>query len=409
MIKELLVKNLISTILKAIDPYEKTLQHLKKIEKPSGKLFLIAFGKSSVKMAKAALDLFKIEKGVVVTNEEVKNLTAPNIEYIQGGHPLPNENSVKAAEKAIEILKMAGKKDLVIVMISGGGSALFESPKVSLDELKSISDSLMKAGATINELNLVRKSLSKVKGGKLPSYTSAKMLSFVMSDVVGDDLSVIASGPTYFEKINPLEVLSVLRRHNVNVSNSLKAAIMNDEQSDKREVTHVLIASNRDACLAAKSFFNSHGYNAVYIGSSIQGEAREIAKVLGGMYTDAYRRKSDFTPPVVFVSGGESTVTVKGNGMGGRNQEMALAMVPIIAGKKITFLSFGTDGIDGYSPAAGAIVDGDTFKRAKELNLDYEDFLKRNDSYTFFKNLSDLIVTGPTGTNVTDVQVAIVG
>ncbi len=403
-----LVHEVVSVILKAIDPYEKTVEHLKNVENPEGKIFLIAFGKSSLKMAQAVLDLFKIEKGVVVTNEEVEKLKVPNVEYIKGGHPLPNENSVKAAEKAIDILKSADEKDLVIVMISGGGSALFESPKVSLDELKNVSDLLMKDGATINELNLVRKALSKVKGGKLPSYTSAKMISFIMSDVVGDDLSVIASGPTYYEKIEALEVLDVLKRHGVEISETLRNAITSGEKIEKKEVEHILVASNKDACLAAKSFLEKRRYRGVYLGSSIQGEAREVAKVLGGIYTDAYFKKSDFAPPVAFVSGGESTVTVKGKGMGGRNQELTLAMLPLIAKKGITFFSFGTDGIDGHSSAAGAIVDGSSLERAKELGLDYMDFLSKNDSYSFFKTLSDLIVTGPTGTNVTDVQVAII-
>ncbi len=403
-----LIEKLISTILKAVDPYEKALEHLKKVKKPAGKVYLIAFGKSSLKMAKAALELFEVEKGVVVTNEEVENLRNSNVEYVKGGHPLPDENSVKAAEKAIKILKSANEDDLVIVMISGGGSALFESPKVSLDEMKELTDSLMKAGATINELNLVRKSLSKVKGGKLPSYTHAKMISLVMSDVVGDDLATIASGPTYPTEIEPSTVLKVLKKYGVDISKSLERAVTKVDKPTRKAVKHILIATNRDACLAVKSLLERQGYKSVYLGSSIQGEAREVAKVLGGVYTDAYARKNDFNPPVAFVSGGESTVTVKGKGMGGRNQEMSLAMVPIISGKKITFFSFGTDGVDGRSPAAGAIVDGASLQRSFQLGLNYMDYLDRNDSYNFFKTLSDLIITGPTGTNVMDVQVAVV-
>ncbi len=404
-----LVNGLISYVLKSVDPYERTLEHLKEIRRPNGKIFLVAFGKSSVKMAKAALDVFEIEKGVVVTNEEVKKSENPDVEYIKGGHPIPNESSVIGAKDAIEILQCAHDEDLILVMISGGGSALFEYPKVDLDILKNVTDSLMKKGANINELNAVRKSLSFMKGGKLPSYTRAKMISFVMSDVVGDDLAIIASGPTFSQHVDLKMSLEILEKYKVALPKMAEDTTLNEEEREQKDVEHVLIATNKDACLAAKEFLEKKGLKSVYLGSAIQGEAREVAKTLGGIYVESLRNRSDFLPPIAFVSGGETTVSVKGNGKGGRNQEMALAMAPIVAGKDITFLSFGTDGIDGHSSAAGAVVDGTTLERARRSRLDYRVFLDGNDSFNFFDKLSDTIVTGPTGTNVTDIQIAIVG
>ncbi len=405
-----LVNDLVSYVLKSVDPYDKTIEELKKIDKGTGKTYLVAFGKSSVKMAKAALDVFEIEKGVVVTNEEVKESENSRIEYIKGGHPIPNKNSVKGAKCAIEILKNARDVDLILVMISGGGSALFEYPKVELDVLKGVTDSLMKKGADINELNTVRKSLSFVKGGKLPSYTRANMISFVMSDVVGDDLATIASGPTFSQRVGQKMALEILEKYGINLSKKVRDMMLNEKkEKTRKDVKHVLVANNRDACLAAKKFLEVKGLKGVYLGSAIQGEAREVAKALGGIYVETVKRHNDFTPPIAFVSGGETTVSVKRNGKGGRNQEMSLAMTPIIAGEDITFVSFGTDGVDGHSPAAGAIVDGTTLERARKSGLDYRVFLDNNDSFSFFDKLSDAIVTGPTGTNVTDVQIAIVG
>lgn len=404
-----LVNNLISYVLKSIDPYDKTLEKLEKICKPAGKVYLVAFGKSSVKMARAAIDVFEVEKGVVVTNEDVKKIKNSKIEYIKGGHPIPNKNSVKGAKRAIEILQNARDEDLILVMISGGGSALFEYPKVKLGVLENITDLLMKKGADINELNTVRKSLSFVKGGKLPFYTRATIISFVMSDVVGDDLAIIASGPTFPQSVDQKMALEILEKYEIVLPQKVKEMVLSEKEKTQKDVEHILVASNKDACLAAKKFLKKEGLKSIYLGSAIQGEAREVAKALGGFYVETAKEHNDFTPPIAFVSGGETTVSVKGNGKGGRNQEMALAMARVVAGKDITFVSFGTDGVDGRSPAAGAIVDGTTLERAKKSKLDYRFFLDNNDSFTFFDKLSDAIVTGPTGTNVTDVQIAIVG
>ncbi|BBJ27389.1 glycerate kinase type-2 family protein [Athalassotoga saccharophila] len=394
------MKEIVLKTIRSVDPYKITKE--KCTVRPGKKNFLVAFGKASLGMAKAISEVFEISAGVVSTNED----TLPEngkIEYFQGGHPFPNRESVKAAKRAIEIIRSATDEDLVIFAISGGGSALFEYPKVDLEILNEITKQLMRSGADIYELNTVRKALSYVKGGKMSGFTKARIVSFVISDVVGDDLSTIASGPTYPQSVNTEDAIAIMEKYKIKVPSFQK-----DDVVPRKDVDHVIIASNKDACENARRFLKDAGYDSFYLGSSIQGEAREVARVLGGIYTEIERGSSDLKKPVAIISGGETTVNVKGNGLGGRNQEMALAMVEITKDKKITFASFGTDGIDGNSPADGAIVDGKTFEMAKSFNLDPKEFLSRNDSFNFFDKINLSIVTGPTGTNVMDIQIAIV-
>ncbi|MGC8545481.1 MAG: glycerate kinase type-2 family protein [Athalassotoga sp.] len=394
------MKEIVLKTIKSVDPYKITKE--KCTVRPGKKNFLVAFGKASLGMAKAISEVFEISAGVVSTNEDALPDNG-RIEYFQGGHPFPNAESVKAAKRTIEIIRSATAEDLVIFSISGGGSALFEYPKVDLEILNEITKQLMRSGADIYELNTVRKSLSYVKGGKLAGFTKARIVSFVISDVVGDDLSTIASGPTYPQSVNTEDAIAIMEKYKIKVP-----SFQRDDAAPRKDVDHVIVASNKDACESARRFLKDVGYDSFYLGSAIQGEAREVARVLGGIYTEIEKGSSDFKKPVAVISGGETTVNVKGNGLGGRNQEMALAMVEIVKDKKITFASFGTDGIDGNSPADGAIADGKTFEMAKSFNLDPKEFLSRNDAFDFFDKINLSIVTGPTGTNVMDIQIAIV-
>lgn len=395
-----ILKEIVLKTIKSVDPYRMTKE--KCTMRPGKRNFLVAFGKASLGMAKAISEMFEISAGIVSTNE---NALPDNgrIEYFRGSHPFPNEESVRAAKRAIEMISSASEEDLVIFAISGGGSALFEYPKVDLEILNGITKKLMNSGADIQELNTVRKALSYVKGGKIAGFTKARIVSFVISDVIGDDLSTIASGPTYPQSTNAEDAIAIMEKYKIKVPSFQK-----DDAVPRKNVEHVIVASNKDACNQARKFLKDVGYDSVYLGSAIQGEAREVAKVLGGIYTEVERGNSDFKKPIAIVSGGETTVTVKGNGKGGRNQELALAMVEILRGKKITFASFGTDGIDGNSSADGAFVDDKTFEMAKSLDLDPKSFLSKNDSFTFFDKLGLTLITGPTGTNVMDIQIAIV-
>lgn len=395
------LESLVMETIKSVDPYKRTLEKCESI-KPGRRNFLVAFGKASLGMSRAISEIFDIESGVVSTNEKALPSNG-KIEYFLGGHPFPNEESVKAAKRALEIMKDTTPEDLVIFAISGGGSALFEYPKIDLDLLNEITKSLMNSGADITELNTVRKVLSYVKAGKLASFTKARVVSLVISDVVGDDLSVIASGPTYPQKISFKSAMKILEKYSINNPK------LSEDQNDTREdVEHMIIASNKEACKCATKLLNDAGYKTFYLGSAIQGETHEVARALGGIYTETEKGNTDWAIPIAFVSGGETTVTVKGNGKGGRNQEFALSMVEMIKGKHITFASFGTDGIDGNSPADGAIVNGKTFEMSKSIDLDPKYYLERNDSFNFFDKLGLAIITGPTGTNVMDIQIAII-
>ncbi len=387
--------------IKSVDPYKMTKEKCAGI-KPGKKNFLVSFGKASLGMAKAISEIFEIEAGVVSTNENDLP-SSEKIEYFHASHPFPDIQSVNAAMRAIEIIQSATREDLVIFAISGGGSALFEYPKVDLELLNEITKKLMSSGADIQELNTVRKALSKIKGGKLAGFTKARAVSFVISDVIGDDLSMIASGPTYHQEVNTNDAVDVLKKYGITIPKLGEC----HEPVPRTDVKHVIVASNKDACMNAVKLLKDDGYESVYLGSAIQGEAREVAKVLGGIYTEIEKGNTYFKP-IAVVSGGETTVTVKGNGIGGRNQELALAMIDILRGKHITFASFGTDGIDGNSPADGAVIDGQTFDMAKSLGLDPKEYLRRNDSFTFLDKLGLSLITGPTGTNVMDVQIAVI-
>ena len=389
-------------------------------------IYLIAFGKAADRMALSVFNTLsevpglKISNAVVVSKEFKENL--PNyVKKIKGGHPLPDENSIKAGQ---EILKLAGKttnKDLTLVLISGGGSAMVESPLVPLDNLQQTTKLLMEAGANINELNTVRKHLSNIKGGKLLTHLRGQVISLIISDVIGDKLDTIASGPTYFDNTTFQDALKIIDKYSLRnkipeiVLKILREGIegkvsetLKENSPDILRVQNILVATNFDACNEAVKYLKSRGYTVLYLGSSIQGEAREVAKVVGGIAMDGGKERLGVPMPIAVIFGGETTVTVKGNGIGGRNEELVLASLPFLAETQAVFTSVGTDGIDGKSYAAGAIADSDTLTEAKERGLDFSRFLINNDAHNFFNSIGGLVVTGNTGTNVADIGIMII-
>lgn len=380
-------------------------------------IYLVGFGKASVKMAQAICDNFTINSGVVITNDSNAKISHKNIEVILGSHPIPDKESIRGTDKILEIVKQCTKKDLLIVLISGGGSALLCKPRVDLKDLQQTTDLLLGSGATINEINTIRKHLSHVKGGQLLSYTQATVVSLVISDIVHDPLEFIASGPTYPDSTTFSDALNIVKHYNLleKIPLSVKQVITKGIQKEIVEtpkpndplfekVIHCIIANNSLACTAALHQAEKLGYQPMLLTSSLTGEAKEIGPYL----IDKALSYESLEHKIVFISGGETTVTVTGSGRGGRNQEMVLSAVETISQRSIVFASIGTDGIDGKSDAAGAIADGFTLQRAKQKNLDPIVFLKENNSYMFFKQLDDLFFTGPTGTNVMDIQVIIV-
>lgn len=384
------------------------------------KIFLISFGKAGVKMAKGALSKINFNKGLVISNIDYFDFPN-NIEYIKGEHPTPGNGSFYAGKKLIELSNEIKENDLTIILISGGGSSLVEYPLIPLSDLKELTSLMLKHGLSIDEINTIRKHISKIKGGKLLKYLKGKVYSLIISDVIGDDLSVISSGVTYFDNSTFLDALNNLKNYDLIdrvpksvieiINKGIKGEIsetLKENEFPKKRVKNFIISSNYDACKILINFFKDKGYNTFYLGSRINGDVKDVSKVIGGIIIDIYENKIDVPKPCVLLYGGETTVIVKGNGIGGRNQEIALLISKYIQNKNILFLSFGTDGIDGNSPASGAIVDGETLNRAKRLNLDYKKFLENNDTYNFFKQLNDLIILGPTGNNVMDIGIAII-
>jgi glycerate 2-kinase len=417
--------------LQAVDPYKSTSLYTDKIRSvfQSGqykKLMVIGFGKASCPMAKPLEDqLFDlINSGIVIT--KYKHCPSPymlkKIRIFEAGHPIPDENGLRATEAIINLLKGVDKDILLICLISGGGSALFVSPYegITLNEKQKVTELLLKAGANISELNTVRKHISKVKGGRLAEIAyPAKIISLILSDVIGDRLDVIASGPTAPDKMKYNEALKVLEKYGLIAltptsvletlhkgANGLIPETPKEGYKAFRNVENIIIGSNRKALEAAKTKAENLGFQAEILSSEISGEARDVGRWLAKKAIEA---KGKGQRAKCLISGGETTVTVKGNGLGGRNMELALSFAMEIEGiDGITLLSAGTDGTDGPTDAAGAIVDGETVKKVKAVGLNPEEYLKNNDSYNFFKKFDGLFVTGPTGTNVMDIQIMVV-
>lgn len=400
----------------AVDPYNVTLNHLQKhpiFERSKHEsIYLVAFGKASVSMAKAACNTLPIKEGVVITNDENNKVHHKNVKTYIGDHPIPTRRNIEATNQALSTIEKCKKNDLLIILISGGGSALLCKPRIPLQDLQKTTDLLLKSGADITEINTIRKHLSQVKGGQLARLAQCNIISYIISDIVGDPIEFIASGPTAPDSTTYLDAKKLLTKHNLwnKTPNSVQDVIEKGVKGELPEtpkpgdnvfnrVKNIVVANNSNACKAAFEKAKKMGYKPTILSTTLTGEARRIGKHVVTYAMDTLSSNS------VLVAGGETTVTVRGNGRGGRNQEMVLSTVDLIAGKSIVFSSFATDGIDGNSDAAGAIADGFTKKRAEAKGLCPDEYLDNNDSYRFFKNLNDLLFTGPTGTNVMDIQI----
>jgi glycerate-2-kinase len=418
------LKRIFLKAIETVDTYPATRKGLSDVERlvkeRDGRVNIIGFGKASARMAQAAEDLFldHISRSVVITKYD-HSLPLKKTEVIEAGHPIPDINGIKGTEKIIELARSATAADLNICLISGGGSSLLVSPVegISLDDKRSVTEQLFRVGADIFELNTVRKHLSTVKGGRLAEilYPSTTF-SLIISDVIGDPLDVIASGPTVPDCTTYLDAFNVLKKYNLidKVPRSVMEVIRKgvdgeivDTPSDDSEVFALvdnrIVVSNRLALEAAEKEAERLGYTAEVITSSLSGESRDAAKWLCRQVRGGGKDQRR-----CYISGGETTVTVRGNGLGGRASEFALAFAIEIEGMDdICLLSAGTDGTDGVTDAAGAIVDGRTATKAREMGLSPESFLDENDSYNFFKKVGGLFITGPTGTNVMDIQIVI--
>ena len=378
------------------------------------RVHVISVGKAAWRMARASKDFLKdkITSGIVITKYGHSEGGIEGFEVFEAGHPLPDENSIRATEKAIELAEKLSEGDTLLFLISGGGSSLFEKPLpgVTLEDVVKITEHLMKSGADIRELNTVRKHLSAVKGGRFAEIVHpAKVIALVLSDVLGDPLDMIASGPTYPDPTTSEQALEILERYGIEIEERVKKAIMMETPKNVENAEYLIIGNVEIACRAAAAKAIELGYNPLLVTTRLEGEAKEAAKFITAIAKDIWDGKHFISKPAALVFGGETVVTVRGNGRGGRNQELALAAaLEIERMEGIVLVSVGTDGTDGPTDAAGGIVDWESAERMRKSGVDPKATLRENDSYRALESSGDLLKTGPTGTNVNDVIVALI-
>jgi len=390
------------------------------------RIVLVGAGKGSAPMAKAIEDLLDDRlAGGAICVKYGHGIPLKKVEVIEAGHPVPDEAGREAVSKIIGILESAGPKDLVISCISGGGSALMPAPAagISLGDKQEITQQLLAVGANIYEINAVRKHLSDAKGGNLMRRAyPAFVINLMLSDVIGEDPGTIASGPFAPDSSTFQDALDILDRYGLKskAPTAIAARIRNGAAGKVPEtpkhgdpifskVRNIVVGSNILSLYAGRSKAEELGYKALILSSSIQGDTTEAALFHWALAKEVRTTGNPIRPPACLLSGGETTVVLKGNGRGGRNQEFALSLVRKAAEvPRALFVSAATDGTDGPTDAAGAVVDSLSLERAVEAGLNPDAFLKNNDSYTFFEKLGDLIITGPTRTNVMDVRIVLV-
>jgi len=411
-----------------------TEKHVVKLKK-NGKILVTGMGKASSRMALGLEKILgdRIDSGIIAVKyghtEKLKRIT-----LMEAGHPVPDEGSVRAAGAIIDFIQKAGKDDLIINLVSGGGSAVMCSPCTTgsgqclpLEEKQSVSKILLACGADIHEINCIRKHLSNVKGGRLAEIMyPARSLNLILSDVVGDNLDAIASGATVPDPTTFSDVMKIVERYSL--ADKLPKGVMEhfragaegkilDTPKPGSEIfnntTNILIGTNHHALLAAEDEAKKLGCSTLVLTSVLTGEAREIAHFFAAIGRDACRWRDRKSLPLCVIAGGETTVTLKGTGLGGRNQEMALSFMDDMGrspgfAERIFFISAGTDGNDGPTDAAGAFATLEIYNRARDLGLDPEKYITASDSYHFFEQAGGLLKTGPTGTNVCDIQVLLV-
>ena len=381
---------------------------LLKLPESSGKKYVVAIGKAAWQMSKAASDYLgdEISDGVCITKYEHVLGEIPHIRCFEAGHPVLDDNSVAATKKALELVENLSKEDTVIFLISGGGSALFEDPAISLSELQDINKQLLACGASITEINTIRKRLSNVKGGKFAKKCEpATVFSIILSDIIGDPLDMIASGPAYPDSATAKNAIDIVKKYNLSLSDKVKELLEIETPKELSNVTTHITGSVKQLCRSAMAESEKLGYEPIFLTAALDCEAREAGRFLSAVAREhAADGKSK-----AYILGGETVVHITGKGMGGRNQELALAAAPGISGlNNVCIFSVGSDGTDGPTDAAGGIVDGTTAEILKGKEISIDALLQNNDSYNGLKECDGLIITGPTGTNVNDIAVLLI-
>ncbi len=405
---------ILAVALEAVDPFQAVQKYLPDLR---GRVFGLGIGKAAVPMIEALAGRIPLSGGLAVTKFAARAASG-RYPVIEGGHPIPDARSLDAGGRVLEFVSSLKESDTLVCLISGGGSALVTAPDVPLEDLQTLTSLLLSSGARIDEINILRRQLDRLKGGGLVRATRAKIISLILSDVIGNPLEAIASGPTVPDPTTAEDAMRILRKYKLgeHVPKSILHILLrapstalgtpefaagDGGESTGRRVQNIIIGDNKLAARAALKQAEQEGFEAEILTNELQGEAREVGHDLARrLRVDSPTR----TRPFCWIAGGETTVTIRGNGKGGRNQELALAAVPELAGlQDVMLVALATDGDDGPTDAAGAVVTGESARQADSLGLQAANHLSRNDAYPFFEALGDLIKTGPTGTNVNDL------
>lgn len=392
----------------AVEPGAAVKTHLRKHPLPEARrTFSFGLGKAAIAMTQSLADETTLVDSLVIT-KHASLLNVEPVSVLLGDHPIPGDSSLRAGKRAIEYLSQLTQDDLLVCLISGGGSALMTAPLVPLDDLARLTSELLRCGARVDEINTLRRHLDVLKGGGVVERANgARIVSLILSDVVGDPLEAIASGPTAPDPTTKADALAILAKYELEgkIPISILPALRESAKPNSPvflRVENHLVGSNGIALETARSQLEMEGIFSTIIRANLQGEARNVGQEL------AQRLKAEMETkprPFCLLAGGETTVTVRGSGLGGRNQELALSAAMELSGvENVMLISIATDGEDGPTDAAGAVVTGESAARAKQLGMDASDFLSRNDAYSFFSQLDDLIKTGPSGTNVNDLM-----
>ena len=398
---------IVRAAIEAVLPDAAVRRALEKADFP-GRVLLVAAGKAAWQMAKTAADSLgdKLDRGVVVTKYDHVKGAIPRCECVEAGHPVPDENSFRGTQKALDLVTGLAETDTVLFLLSGGGSALFEKPIIPGAELQDVTSQLLASGADIIEINTIRKRLSAVKGGRFAQLCApAKVMTVVLSDIIGDPLDMIASGPAYPDSSTCEQALAIAEKYGLNLSDAARALLHQETPKTLTNVTTQVTGSVRELCAAAAKACESLGYSPVLLTDCLCCQAKEAGSFLASIV----KSHAASGQKLAFIAGGETVVKLTGKGLGGRNQEIALAAAAGIDGiKHAAVFSVGSDGTDGPTDAAGGYADGDTVAELRDCGLTVDAVLRDNDAYHALQKTGGLIVTGATGTNVNDVAVALI-
>ena len=400
------VLRILFTALAAVDPYKAVQKHLPNL---SGRVYGLAIGKASIPMLTALAEAYPLS-GALAISKHASSSPSNLFPVFLGSHPIPDSRSLEAGTRVLDFVSALDEKDTLVCLISGGGSALVTAPYngISLEDMQSLTSLLLACGARIDEINTIRRSLDQVKGGGLARATKAKIISLILSDVIGNPLEAIASGPTFPNPTTNADALMILKKYKIDeqVSESVLQTLESDsllseiwEQAPRLQ--NLIIGDNRLAAEAALEQAQREGFHAEILTNELQGEARDVGFNLAHHLRVSVER---LTRPFCLIAGGETTVTITGNGKGGRNQELALAAMHGLKGlENVMLIALATDGEDGPTDAAGAVVTGESAQRAEMRGVDVADHLSRHDASVCFDKLGDLLKPGPSGTNVNDL------